>query len=357
MLMEGNDYLAAFSAFPKTSTKFYQKILGYFPDFKIAWEGKLREYLEAGIDEKIAYEFIDFKKRTEPEEEKDKLIRHKINVISRIDKGYPENLKEIYNPPFVLFIKGELTPQDENAIAVVGSRKATDYGSRVTKEISQGLAKADITIVSGLALGLDAEAHWAAVKAEKRTIAVLANGLDKTYPLTNNALGEKIIQNGAIISEQPIGMPPLKHNFPARNRIISGLSLGVLVTEAGDKSGTLHTANFALEQGRNVYAIPGPIYNPLAYGPNMLIKNGAKPVTCAGDILEDFGIQEVVQKRAFPENENERIIFKILEVEPKHIDVITRESEKESHEISQMLSLMEIKGKVKHLGGMVYTLR
>lgn len=355
--MEGNKYLAAIAAYPKINTAIWQKIFAYFPDMQTAWEASAKELLDAGIAISALEGFNTHRKQTNPEKEQEKLERYGINIILFPDRKYPKNLKEIYNPPFVLFVRGELLERDENAIAVVGSRRATDYGKRVTREITEELAKAGITVVSGLALGLDAEAHWATVNQNQRAIAVLANGLDQIYPRSNDALGKRILENGAIISERPIGMPPLRQNFPARNRIISGLSLGVLVTEAGDKSGTLHTANFALEQGRNVYAVPGPIYNPLSYGPNMLIKNGAKPVTCAADILEDYGIEATVTEKALPENENERLIFAILETEPKHIDVITRESGKEANEISQILSMMEIKGKVKQIGGMVYTLR
>lgn len=350
-------YFAAFAAYSKINTQNWQRILGYFPGLSEAWNAGAGDFIKAGVSKEFVEGFFDFKKKTSPEAEFEKLEKHGVDIITILDEGYPKNLKEIFTPPVVLYVRGELKPEDELSIAIVGSRRATDYGRRATKEVAEGLAEAGITIVSGLALGLDAEAHKAAITKKSRTIAVLANGLDQIYPLTNKPIGDKILENGAIISEQPIGMPPLKQNFPARNRIISGLSLGMLVTEAGDKSGTLYTANFALEQNRLIYAIPGPIYNPLAHGPNNLIKMGAKPVTSAEDILEDLGIEAAPAKKALPETPDEVMIFEILENEAKHIDEITRLSEKTSGEISRILTMMEIKEKVKHLGGMVYTLK
>lgn len=356
--MEGQkEYLAAIAAFPKINGITWRKIIAYFPSLKDAWEARTSELAEAGVKDKILEAFLDYRSRINPGEVFDRLNKLGIHLVSLMEEDYPKNLKEIYNPPFVLYVRGKLTKEDELSIAVIGSRRATDYGKRATYDISEGVAKAGVTIISGLALGLDAIAHEAALKVNGRTIAVLANGLDQIRPMTNFNLGKRILESGgAIISEQPVGMPSYKQNFPARNRIISGLSCGVLVTEAGEKSGTLHTANFAIEQNRQVYAVPGPIYNPNSAGPNMLIKMGAKPVSTAVDILEDFGIENE-RKRPIPENDNERLIFKILENEAKQIDTITKECQKEAAEVSQILTMMEIKGKVKHLGGMVYTIR
>jgi DNA processing protein len=247
-------------------------------------------------------------------------------------------------------------PEDQNSISIVGSRKGTDYGRRAAFEIAKELSKSKITIISGLALGLDTEAHRGALSAEGRTIAVLANGLNSVYPASNSSLAKKIVEFGCLISEQQLGMPAMKQNFPARNRIISGLSHGVLVVEAGEHSGTLHTASFAVEQNRQVYAIPGAIYNPLSKGPNNLIKNGAKPVMEPNDILEDFGIEKTAIERV-PIGEDEKEIFEILKSENLHIDAIVRRSKKKSSEISKILTMMEIRGKVRHLGGMIYSLR
>lgn len=350
-------YFAAFAVFPKINTLNWQKILGYFPDLTEAWGAGAGDFKKAGLSSDFVEGFFDFRKKINPEKEYEKLQKHGVDILTILDESYPKNLKEIFTPPVVLYVKGELKPEDEFAIGVVGARKATDYGKRATREITEGMAEAGITIVSGLALGLDAEAHKAAISKKARTIAVLANGLDQIYPPTNKPIADKILENGAIISEQPIGMPPLKQNFPARNRIISGLSLGVLITEAGEHSGTLHTASFALEQNRQIYAVPGPIYNPLSQGPNNLIKSGAKAVSCAEDILEDLGIETAPAEKALPETPDEVMIFEILETESRHIDEITKLAEKPAQEISRILTMMEIKEKVKHLGGMVYTLR
>jgi DNA processing protein len=216
------------------------------------------------------------------------LDKYGVRMIHITDKDYPACLKEIHNPPAILYVKGELKPGDANAVAIVGSRECSEYGETVARKLAGEIADAGITIISGLALGIDAIAHGEAVARGSRTIAVLANGLDMIYPQKNRELAERILQNGAILSEQPIGERPLRQYFPARNRIISGLSKGVLIIEGSDKSGTLHTANFAVEQNREVYAVPGNIDNPLAYLPNDLIKRGAKVVTESSDILEDY---------------------------------------------------------------------
>lgn len=225
--------------------------------------------------------------------EGDLLKKYGIRIVKISDKEYPANLKEIHNPPQILYVRGNLKPEDDISVAIVGARRCSEYGKRVTRKLASGIAEAKVTIISGLALGLDTIAHEEAVKKGSRTIAVLANGLDTVYPQANWELAEKISQNGALISEYPPGTEPLKQNFPARNRIISGLAKSVLITEATDKSGTLHTLNFALEQNRDVYAVPGPIDSPLSLLPNNLIKEGARPVTEASDILIDMGIEEV----------------------------------------------------------------
>lgn len=350
------EYWIGFNSVPGMKSIYWQKILSYFPDLRTAWSSSEGEILKAGISGEWVPCFFNFKRNNEPKKLYEIVQRNKIDIITFVDKNYPESLKEIYSPPYVLYIKGELKNEDINAIAIVGSRKGTDYGKRATFEISSDLARSKITIVSGLALGLDTEAHKGAIAGSGRTIAVLANGLDTIYPTSNTNLTKKILENGCVISEQPIGMPALKQNFPARNRIISGLSLGVMVTEAGESSGTLHTASFAIEQNKQIYALPGPIYNPLSKGPNNLIKNGAKPVTSSLDILEDFGVSDdkLVTK---PEGEDEKKIFEILKNDNLHIDEITQRAKAEPAEISKTLTMMEIRGKVRHLGGMVYGLK
>lgn len=349
-------YLAAIGAFPGIKFDHWRKLTSYFKNLEEAWRAPISELLKADLAPEFVDGFAKFREEVDPVDIFLSYKNNGISVISINSTGYPNSLKEIYNPPFVIYAKGALRPEDENAIGIVGSRKGTDYGKRATFDIAKGLAEAGITVISGLALGLDTEAHKGALAGGGRTIAVLANGLKRVYPSSNQALATKIITNGCLISEQPFEMPPLRQNFPARNRIISGLSRGILVTEAGDRSGTLHTASFALEQNRQIYAVPGPIYNPLAKGPNNLLKNGAKAVTEADDILEDFGIEKTILE-IIPEGEDEVLIFDTLKNENLQINEIVRRTKRPSGEISKILTMMEIKGKVRHLGGMVYSLR
>lgn len=348
-------YWAAFGAVPNMKSEHWQKLLGYFPNLEKAWEAKTGDLLSAGLNEKWIDVFLDFKNKIGPDEIFDNLNKEEVSFVTIMDEDYPKNLKEIYHPPYILYTRGEMLKDDEYAIAIVGSRKGTDYGKRATYEIAKELAQSGITVVSGLALGLDTEAHTGALAGGGRTLAVLANGLETIYPTTNTQLGKQILNCGCIISEQPLGTPALRQNFPARNRIISGLSLGVMVSEAGEGSGTLHTISFALEQNRQIYAVPGAIYNPLSKGPNNLIKNGAKPITSAQDILEDFGIIKTVNE-VLPEGPEEEIIFEIIKDENLHINEITKKSDLSAQEIARILTLMEINGKVKNLGGMVYSL-
>lgn len=206
--------------------------------------------------------------------------KNNIDIISIEDKQYPNILKEIYDPPICLYIRGNKEILNNKSISIVGCRKATDYGRKVARDFAYNISKQDINIISGLAIGIDSEAHLGAVEANKKTIAVLGNGLDTIYPKENINLSQKILDSGGtIISEYPLGTKPKKENFPARNRIISGMSSGLLVVEAKEKSGTLITVDFALEQGRDVFVIPGNIVSENSVGTNDLIKQGAKLVT------------------------------------------------------------------------------
>lgn len=213
---------------------------------------------------------------------------NKTRTLSLLDKDYPANLKYIYDPPSILYIKGNILPEDTIAVAVVGSRRATYYGLKNAENLGFQLAAGGITIISGLARGVDSAAHRGALKARGRTIAVLGSGLNKIYPRENEELVEEIAQNGAVISEFALDTPPLRQNFPRRNRIISGLSLGVVVVEAAKRSGALITANFALEQGREVFALPGKIDSFTSKGTHDLIKQGAKLVESIEDIIEEL---------------------------------------------------------------------
>jgi len=280
-------YLAAFGAFPNIQTKHFLKLTEFFPTFEKAWHATIGDYILAGFAEKWVDNFVAYRKETVPEKIINEIKENNINIIAITDNDYPENLKEIYNPPYLLYIKGKIANINKT-IAIVGARKADRYGRKCSFEIAKELAKQNFVIVSGLAIGIDTEAHKGALSGGGITYAVLANGLDTIYPKENTKLAESIIENGCLLSEQPLRTRPEKSNFPARNRIISGLSTGVLIVQAGEYSGTLHTASFALEQNRQLYAIPGSIDSQLSIGPNELLRRGAIPVTTANDIIADY---------------------------------------------------------------------
>jgi DNA processing protein len=297
-------------------------------------------------------------------EEQVKLLeKNQIKIVTFKDENYPENLKSIYDPPPFLFLKGEIRKEDQNAVAIVGCRSASVYGKRITERIGRELAKNGITIVSGLARGIDSIAHLSALKENGRTLAVFGSGLDIIYPPENKKLAEEIVSNGAIISEFFLGTKPEAPNFPRRNRIISGLSLGVVIVEAGTKSGALVTASCALEQNREVFAIPGNLGSKNSEGTNALIKQGAKLVTTVEDILEELKIttkgkrpdsSAQTEKDISHLSEMERNIFKLISDEPYHIDKIaTQASVSLPQALSALLSL-ELKGLVKQLSGKMF---
>jgi DNA processing protein len=281
-----------------------------------------------------------------------------VRVITLDDAGYPDHLREIADPPPVLYVKGELLSADRWAVAVVGTRRVTAYGRQVVERLVPEMARAGVTIVSGLARGTDALAHRVALEAGGRTLAVLGSGLDRIYPTEHAGLAREIVGRGALLSEFPLGTPPDALNFPRRNRIISGLAMGTLVVEAGETSGALITADLALEQGRDVFAVPGSILSPASEGPNRLIKEGAKPVTCAQDILEELNLTAVAQheavREALPENETEATLLRLLSSEPLHVDELGRSSALPVAQVSSALTMMELKGLVRQVGGMNY---
>lgn len=310
-----------------------------------------------GIGEKLSENICRWKKVFDIRKECKLLEKLKLSVITIDEPEYPARLKEIYDPPVVLYVKGGLVPEDRNAIAMVGARDASYYGINTARRFARELASRNITIVSGLARGVDTAAHAGAVQAKGRTIAVLGCGLSQIYPPDNNALAEKIIQNGAIVSEFPLAMLPLRQNFPRRNRIISGLCMGVVVVEAGKFSGSLITARLAGEQGRDVFSIPGRIDSAVSEGANVLIKNGAKPVFDTNDILDELNLiinakeKQREEKKVTGLSGNEEIIFKLLTEEPIIVDDIVNISNMPVNEAWAGLVNLELKGLVKRLPG------
>jgi DNA processing protein len=273
---------------------------------------------------------------------------------------FPRHLRHIANPPVVLYVKGELTQADEISVAIVGTRGPTTYGRQVAQRLASQLAAKGVTIVSGLARGIDAEAHRAALDAGGRTIAVLGSGLDVIYPREHASLAREIAKRGAVISDYPLGAKPDAVHFPARNRIVAGLSLGTIVIEAGDTSGALITARMAAEQGRDVFAVPGSIFSKQSYGVHRLIQDGAKLVADVQDVLDELNLGMVAHQLEMPattptpEDPIEEALIRTLSVEPRHIDEVARLAQLPMAEVSSALTLMELKGLVRQVGALSY---
>jgi DNA processing protein len=357
-------YHAALAHFPKITYNRYQKLAAYFSDLKDVWEAEISDLTPSGLEENIAQEFLVWRETNPIEKIMERLEKEKIDTISINEPNYPRLLKEISDPPHTLFIRGKLPADGLPTLGVVGTRKFTTYGKRACEDIVGPLAKQDFIIVSGLALGIDGIAHQITLDNDGTTIAILGTGINKSsvYPSFHQPLAEKIVSSGgAIISEYPPGFAPTQYSFPARNRIIAGLSSGTLVIEAPETSGALITARCALDYNREVFAIPHPIHSPTGNGPNNLIKMGAKLVTKSQDIAEAFNIEglvETIQNReTLPSSPTEAKIFACLSKEPQHIDAIIKTSGLDSATISSTIVLMEMKGMIRNLGGMNFVLR
>ncbi len=314
-----------------------------------------------GIDSKTAASIKTFDGREFAQEQLRRMAACGARVVTFWDREFPDLLKQIYDPPALLFVRGTLKPDDKYAVAIVGSRLISSYGEVITQKLTRDLAGKGVTVVSGLAYGIDTLAHATALKSGSRTIAVLGSGVDVIYPRENARLAERIVENGALVSEFPLGSKPERSNFPRRNRIICGMSLGVVVVEAGRRSGALITAAMALEQNREVFAVPGNVNSPNSVGTNELIRQGATLVTSAEDILEELGPQlrlpfasEVNAAR--PENltEPERKIFDLLSNEPRHIDAIAAAAGESTASVLSVLLGLELKNAVKQLAGKMF---
>ena len=341
----------------------FRKLLVYFNSLKDAWSAEIGQFQQADLDKSVVENIRKQRPKINPDWEMERLIKEEIDLITIHDKNYPKLLKEIYTPPALLYIKGDLKSSDQLSLGIVGTRRLSVYGRQITPLIAADLSQAGLTIVSGLARGIDTLAHQAALKVGGRTMAVLGSGLNKKsiYPSANRRLAEEISQKGALISEFPIDAEPLPQHFPQRNRIISGLSLGILVIEAPEKSGALITAKDALEQNRDVFAVPGDIFSQNSLGPNNLIKMGAKLVNQASDILEELNLPALAnshpkQKRILPDNQTESLILKQLTNQPVHIDKIINQTKLSTAVVNSTLILMEMKGQVVNLGGHNYAL-
>jgi DNA processing protein len=335
-------------------------LLDHFGDLEAAWRADTASLREAGLDRRALTSLSKARLKIDLDAELDKLAAQNVRALTWDDAHYPSRLLQIPDPPPVLYVRGQLIPEDEWAVAVVGTRRASAYGKTVTQRLVADLAVNHVTVVSGLARGIDGEAHRAALKAGGRTVAVLGCGLDLIYPPEHRRLAHDLLENGALLSEYPLGTRPEASNFPPRNRIISGMSLGVLVVEAGVKSGALITADYAADQGRDVFAVPGNLYTRSSVGTNRLIQDGAKLVTGAEDILEELNLlmvaQQVEVRAVVPETEDEALLLKQLSLEPTHVDELAQRLGLPIADVTSNLALMELKGMVRQVGGMNYVL-
>ena len=370
---EGKKYWVWLSSIPGLGAKKYTQLLEIFQTPENLWHASEKELNRLPfLNEAAVNKLTDRNLRDQVEVHLENIGRYRIKVISLDHPEYPGYLKNIYDPPIVLYVRGSL--KQDRIVSVVGSRKATFYGLQTAEKISYDLAKRGITVASGMARGVDSYAHNGALNAGGRTLAVLGCGPDIVYPPENGALMEKIIESGAVISEFLPGFPPLPQNFPARNRIISGISLGVAVIEANERSGSLITANFALEQGREVFAVPGNVTSVNSKGTNKLIKEGAKMVTDIEDILEELKFFEISNTNTNPmekESENdakrnrllaglspeEKTVARNLEGEALHIDSLAQKCGLSMKEINAILILLELQGIIEQLPGKFYKLR
>ena len=344
------------TAIPKLGANRIKKLISAFKSPENVLNARADEIsMIPGFDKKIADSIV--RNRDDKFVEKQLKILEAMNagIVSLWDNEYPENLKNIFDPPILLFVRGEFKDKDKFSISVVGSRSPSVYGKLAAEKLSAELVRDGITIVSGFARGIDSVAHRSALDSGGRTIAVLGCGVNIIYPPEQRGLFFRIIDNGAVISEYPFDTPPDPYNFPRRNRIISGLSLGTLVVEAGEKSGALITANQALEQNREVFAMPGHINFPTSRGTNDLIKSGAKLVQSGNDIIEEIAPhikKKDIEEKVIPElTQDEQIVFSILSESPVHIDKVAELSGKKTSEVSVVLLNLELKGIVKQLPG------
>lgn len=335
-------------------------LLDYFGDIASAWQADPGDLVQAGLDRRSLANLLAARKSLDLERELKLLEQQRVTVLTWESQDYPRNLHSVHDAPPVLYVLGHLLPEDDWAVAIVGTRQASVYGKEATRRLAGDLARNGVTVVSGLAAGIDAVAHQAALDAGGRTLAVLGSGVDIIYPEQNRRLAQSIQAQGALISEYALGVKPERNNFPPRNRIISGLSLGVIVTEAGAQSGALITADFALEQGRDVFSVPGSIFQRTCQGSNRLIQDGAKPVLAVSDVLEELNLAQVVQqaevRAVVPTTPLEDTVLQLLSGEPAHIDELGRAADLTAATVASTLALLELKGLARQAGGMSYVL-
>lgn len=356
--MDERAYWIAFNRVPGVGPARLTALMELCGNIAAAWKAPIQTLQAAGLDRRSIENVLTARQQLDPEAELDKVISRGYGVYCWNDRGYPVNLSKVQQPPPVLFVRGQLEEQDELAVAVVGTRQVSSYGREVARELGTELARHGVTVVSGLALGVDTVAHQAVLEAGGRTIAVLGSGVDQIYPARNRRLALQVIEQGALVSEYPLGTKPEASNFPPRNRIISGFSLAVIVVEAGKRSGALITASFAAEQARDVYAVPGSILSPGSAGCNRLIQDGAIPVTSVEDLLEHLQLANTVAHQearvTVPASPEEEIVLQHISTEPRHMNDIVRAAPLATSEVCSLLAMMELRGLVRQVGQMQY---
>ncbi len=354
-------YWIAMNLLPEIGPVLARRLISAFGEPENIFNMDMHELMKVeDIGEERARRVISFKEWDRVDKEIEAIIKNNVRLITIKDKQYPEGLRGLNDAPIILYTKGEIRDSDKYAIAMVGSRNPTYYGNQVAERMGYELAMNGLTIVSGMARGIDTSSHKGALKAGGRTIAILGSGLDVPYPRENKRLMDEIVSSGVVISEFPMGTLPEKGNFPRRNRIISAVSFGVVVVEATIDSGSLITVGYALEQGREVFAVPGNITSKKSKGTNDLIKKGAKLVESADEVIEELRPQliGVIKEkkgngeRSLPQmTDEEEAIFKFLGYDPRHIDDIIRESKISINKALSLLLNLELRGIVKQMDG------
>ena len=356
--MEDVRYWVGFNVVHGIGPMRLRALLDYFGDAERAWSAPVEELRRAGLDRRSVENLLASRSTLDLDRQLARVAATGARILTWESHDYPRLLREIPDSPPVLYVRGELA--DDWSVAVVGTRRASAYGRQATRHLVTVLARNGITIVSGLARGIDSEAHRAALDAGGRTMAVLGCGIDRIYPPENRRMAEEIAAHGAIVTDYPVGTAPEGGNFPPRNRIISGLSLGVLIIEAGRRSGARITADYAAEQGRDVFAVPGSIFARGSVGTHALIQEGAKLVSSPEDVMEELNLTMVVEqaeaRQVLPADETELTLLKHLSAEPVHVDDLCQQVGVSIAEVTSTLAMMELKGMVRQMGGMRYVI-
>lgn len=356
--MDEKTYWIGFNLVKGIGARRMQTLLAYFGSAEAAWKAEPAFLQSAGLSPRLVNAIVQVRQSDALQKTWERIHSLAIQVLTWQDDQYPGRLADLDQSPPVIYVRGGLLPDDDWAVGIVGTRRLTSYGRQATEEVAGTLGRNGITVVSGLARGIDAVAHHAALAAGGRTLAVLGSGVDQIYPPEHRILAEQIMAQGAVMSDYAPGTPPEAANFPPRNRIISGLSRAVVVIEAGQESGALITAAFAADQGREVFAVPGSIYAVQSKGTNLLIQQGARPLLSPQDILDTLKLGNISQQRvartALPADEIEAQLYSLLSLEPMHVDEIRAHTKIPIEKVSAALVMMELKGMVRQVGGMQY---